>query len=108
MNSIDYKALRHSSLLLGLKEHKAQKTFYGDLFTSFPLSFQIDNIALDPFKNELPKVKELPIQTKEEAFFSRACKNSFDGSSCEKGRENLSDRFAIVQSRKYSQGTGKY
>ncbi|MEC8623315.1 MAG: hypothetical protein VXY34_00740, partial [Bdellovibrionota bacterium] len=61
MNSIDYKRLRHSSKLLDLKEHKAQSTFYGNLFTDFPLSFQIDNIVLEAFEKGPPKVKEQPL-----------------------------------------------
>ena len=66
MNSIDYKRLRHSSKLLDLKEHKAQSSFYGNLFTDFPLSFQIDNIVLEAFENGSPEVKEqLPHQIKE-------------------------------------------
>ena len=66
MNFVDYKRLRHSSKLLDLKEHRAQKTFYGHLFTSFPLSFQIHNVILSPFKTESSQVKERPFQAKEE------------------------------------------
>ena len=66
MNFVDYKRLRHSSKLIDLKEHRAQKTFYGHLFTSFPLSFQIDNVILSPFKTESSQVKERHFQAKEE------------------------------------------
>ena len=66
MNSVDYKQLRYLSKLLDLKEHKAQKTFYGNFFTGFPLSFQIDDLVLEAFNNEVPKVKELPSRVEKE------------------------------------------
>ena len=66
MNSIDYKRLRRSSKLLDLKEHKVQNTFYGNLFTNFPYSFQIDSIVLEAFEKESSfEVKEPPLQIKE-------------------------------------------
>ena len=67
MSSVDYKHLRNSSKLLSSKKHNVQKTFYGHLFSSFPLSFQLDNFALKEMKNDLPKVKKLPCEKEPEA-----------------------------------------
>ena len=66
MNSIDYKRLRHSSKLLDLKEHKVQNTFYGNLFTDFPHTFQVDSIVLEAFEKESSlEVTEQLLQIKE-------------------------------------------
>ena len=60
MSSVDYKHLRESSKLLGFKKHSVQKTFYGHLFSDFPLSFQLDSVSLKAVESDLLVVKNLP------------------------------------------------